>query len=1093
MSRPKENDFSDKIKNLAGRSVGFRCCFPDCNRLLVSRKKNSSELINLAEYAHIAAASPGGPRYDPNLSSDEIKSYDNCIVMCGVHHHLIDNDPSEYTTNKLKEWKFIAEERTRQEALNPKNIDSGEELEALFMSLLKTGDFDIISTKINDFKDIQNHNLNEIIIRYRIILACIFRKECHDDIKSYIELGYKNIDDIVLTLIEFDNKKEIESLIDLIISDDLKYVAQQVVKSKTEDLIKNQDISAKLKSFKPGIQIKFIMNYIFSSSSQFCYIYDKNGNKLEFCEDDYYYEFISFILKLREKCLITADVLSKDNVINDISKYINMIDKYNSDIKQNIYKFILIYLAIANSEMFEYYYNRLSKEEQAKKEIADIYYGFMIEKKCPILVDEILDYSTRVDDYKSLVAFLANNPSITRDFLDEHKYLLKKDSAFLMLYRRYIEKNEFTNELKKYKELYSEDFLYNCLCWNYNPDDDNLKKWCITHEDKLSNFSVEIYLANLIMAHENERFFETIKRIRDVDLKANYILMFHHYNQNSHQYDDILLNEYNAINNSKTILGINHNLAIINWNKCEYEKAFENLYYEIDTFNNPGSLQLLFNYRLEKERYIKDKYFEKALLSKNYYELVYVAEVYYHNNELENALDFYEKALITGVNNSGCLFKIFELTNKNTTKTCSEVNDNTAVTISSYNDKKIIVFHKKSIFDGFSNNNTEWIDACLYCEPYCDYMYCSVGDIITYNGKEYKIDLIEDMYSYYSKLFLRELTLNPSTITIGGPIDDAVKKIKDITKQRYDYRKRMNDQYLSIKDKLPLSISSKIFFENKLFYNLMFLLRESSNKLINNLKILNGEISNINLLFYYDALFVLFNIYEKIHFEIKDNFCISDYIKNRIINEINNELNDINLNDGSLSMDSTGKMVLYGKNNYTKKQDSKYLVHFKEFINKFKEVKSKAYYLMLNEEKLEFDDFKMEDEKSILSIADGNEKYIIISENSMLNYLCDAKSIANVGITQIIGQMIPTEKVFEAAIMLKNMNYNNYYTYNMYLSTRNNDMKDFLNKTFDSDADNYKHSAILQAVLHELYISKTMDLNKDFQLLNYLLSKKGNQ
>lgn len=74
--------------------------------------------------------------------------------MCGSHHHIIDTDPVEYNTEKLKEWKSIAEERTRQEVLNPRNVESDEELEAIFQSLLKTGDYDILNTKINDFKDI---------------------------------------------------------------------------------------------------------------------------------------------------------------------------------------------------------------------------------------------------------------------------------------------------------------------------------------------------------------------------------------------------------------------------------------------------------------------------------------------------------------------------------------------------------------------------------------------------------------------------------------------------------------------------------------------------------------------------------------------------------------------------------------------------------------------------------------------------------------------------------------------------------------------------------------------------------------------------
>ena len=137
MSRPKENDFSECIKRLAGRSVGFRCCFPGCNRLLISKKENSDEILNTAEYAHIIAASPGGPRYDSSVSSDDIKSYDNCIVLCATHHHVIDNNPNNYPSKKLKDWKSIAEERTRQEMLLPNNYNSGEELEALFSSFLK--------------------------------------------------------------------------------------------------------------------------------------------------------------------------------------------------------------------------------------------------------------------------------------------------------------------------------------------------------------------------------------------------------------------------------------------------------------------------------------------------------------------------------------------------------------------------------------------------------------------------------------------------------------------------------------------------------------------------------------------------------------------------------------------------------------------------------------------------------------------------------------------------------------------------------------------------------------------------------------------
>lgn len=194
------------------------------------------------------------------------------------------------------------------------------------------------------------------------------------------------------------------------------------------------------------------------------------------------------------------------------------------------------------------------------------------------MIDEILSYSDRVNDYKTLFVYLANNPNMIKDFLEDHKYLLKKESAFLLLYRGYKEKEVFDKEIINYKDVYSDDFLYNCILWSINITDLEIKDWCINNEDKLSNFSIEIYLANLVLSQENKRFFQLLSKIKNIELKANYLLMFHHYNQSSKEYDNELLKEYNAINKIQLVKGINHNLAILYWNDEEYDKAFECLY-----------------------------------------------------------------------------------------------------------------------------------------------------------------------------------------------------------------------------------------------------------------------------------------------------------------------------------------------------------------------------------------------------------------------------------------------------------------------------------------------------------------------------------
>lgn len=197
------------------------------------------------------------------------------------------------------------------------------------------------------------------------------------------------------------------------------------------------------------------------------------------------------------------------------------------------------------------------------------------------------------------------------------------------------------------------------------------------------------------------------------------------------------------------------------------------------------------------------------------------------------------------------------------------------------------------------------------------------------------------------------------------------------------------------------------------------------------------------------------------------------------------------MNDGTLGLNSQGEMVFYGKNNHTRNLDTKYLIKFKDFIEKFKVIQSCKYVLSFGGQTIGTDDIKMEDERSILSVADGNNKFIIVSENQTFNKLCDLKNVANVGITQILDQIISNEELFNIAMLLKKYNYNNYFTYNMYLLVRDEKEKllEFMNYRFDNEADNYKHFAILQAILQELYRTKNMDIFLDSVLIDFLLKR----
>jgi hypothetical protein len=65
--------------------------------------------ISVGVAAHITAASSGGPRYDPTLSRHQRKSTENGIWLCQNCAKLIDNDPSRYTVDFLRQLKTDAE------------------------------------------------------------------------------------------------------------------------------------------------------------------------------------------------------------------------------------------------------------------------------------------------------------------------------------------------------------------------------------------------------------------------------------------------------------------------------------------------------------------------------------------------------------------------------------------------------------------------------------------------------------------------------------------------------------------------------------------------------------------------------------------------------------------------------------------------------------------------------------------------------------------------------------------------------------------------------------------------------------------------
>ncbi|MFI5700886.1 hypothetical protein ACIA78_12655 [Streptomyces xanthochromogenes] len=74
-------------------------------------KLQASGAVNLGVAAHIAAASPGGPRYDSALTPAERSAQSNGIWLCQNCGKLIDSDVARYSEETLRHWKAGAEQR----------------------------------------------------------------------------------------------------------------------------------------------------------------------------------------------------------------------------------------------------------------------------------------------------------------------------------------------------------------------------------------------------------------------------------------------------------------------------------------------------------------------------------------------------------------------------------------------------------------------------------------------------------------------------------------------------------------------------------------------------------------------------------------------------------------------------------------------------------------------------------------------------------------------------------------------------------------------------------------------------------------------
>lgn len=94
------------VKRLFALS-GNVCAFPQCPTPVIDPESG----VVIGEVCHITAREEGGPRYDHSQTDDERNAFENLVLMCSVHHKIIDTSVEMYPVERLQEIKASHEQK----------------------------------------------------------------------------------------------------------------------------------------------------------------------------------------------------------------------------------------------------------------------------------------------------------------------------------------------------------------------------------------------------------------------------------------------------------------------------------------------------------------------------------------------------------------------------------------------------------------------------------------------------------------------------------------------------------------------------------------------------------------------------------------------------------------------------------------------------------------------------------------------------------------------------------------------------------------------------------------------------------------------
>lgn len=1046
MPKTNRDDFSKETVLRAAQRTAFRCSFCRMPTIGPSREANNA-VSNIGVAAHICAAAPRGKRYDPNMTKQQRKSIDNCIWMCQVHAHLIDTDEITYSVSMLKEMKAKAEAEA-EKAIADTNLytnnykeqqDDVSALEALFLNMLKQGNFDLLRNTLECYNRTVSPVYDELVLRYKTIydIYCdVSMLSTH--FEEYINLqNHSGADQLLEIAISFNRVELVEKLLPLSSNEENQKLAQMHIDKSLENaLIGLKD------SLEPFVVSKgkhdLINSYVVNRAIErnIYRMYSADGDDIKLTSDDIYYRLLFAAFRLVGK-IVYSDIsiltTPDDEDFWELKQHIDIIQQLDSTLQDFLWESMLQF-SLRDSEYFCALIEQLPLYAQNEPRIRRVRWLFQIlHKTSSVNADELLEYSVSQNSYRLLSMYLWQISENERyEFIQDHMYLCKKSSRILQMILEYEEKHNLsTVQLVNYDNVFENDFLYMCLKYKRASDESTKKEivgWLMSHHDLLLTEDLHLYLD--ILAQESK--YDLLIELSTHNIHDEHSFHIAHLLSNTKEetYRKKALQIYETLEEK----GWKHenlflNIAIVSINGGKVEKAKKYLKKEYDTYESQIALFNLLRLRIETSDVCDDEYLHKAksIVSSDFQHIV-AASYDKLGNHRETKLYLLRTLLLDDSERCvGALFPIYQEEEKEDEP--EYVQNECVCFLESPEEKLNIAIHNDEVLKGIKPNRfANCIHFSAEDPKISSLMYSQKQDVVRFNSKDYKLIDIKSSSSFFGSYAMQQIIsrgVGVQTINARTP-EEAITNITTCLMETKNKTDNILNEYNSAEVRYPISILSSLLGKDCIEI-CEFLALGNSEKIRNNQKppIDNG---NVTYVLSFDAIVNLANAgLEKMFHEGFDVIC-SRQVKNHLLSEIRETTDDLNSKASKGTMYLVNDRAIFSERTLKLKRNRfAFLASVKNIVNSLPNVEAFDFESPNSDMGTLFSERKMDIESGTLALLQNIKNAVLVTDDQFLYALTEMLGYKSVGICGFLtGMCEDSTQLVEISKKLKSINYANY-------------------------------------------------------------------